>query len=59
MSLKHRIAHLFGWNHGSVETWWKDDQRLVLMVGFRCECGALSGVHESRWNEWWKVGRSR
>ena len=46
----HRIAHLFGWNGGRVETWWEPGPLAPskLMVGFRCaECGQLSGVHES------------
>jgi hypothetical protein len=42
--LIHLIAHLAGWNRGMVETWWEDKK---LMVGFRCDCGELMGVHES------------
>lgn len=38
----HRLRHLVGWNTGSVETWWHGE---TLMVGFRCECGELQGVH--------------
>lgn len=37
----HRLAHLVGWNHGTVETWWEGRR---LMVGFRCVCGELSSV---------------
>lgn len=44
MSLRHCIAHWTGWNQGSVETWWNGER---LMVGFRCTCGKLSGVHPS------------
>ena len=40
----HRLAHLTGWNCGLVETWWEGKR---LMVGFRCECGELSGVSET------------
>jgi hypothetical protein len=36
--LRHRLAHLLGWNEGTVETWWDGD---VLMVGFRCGCGEM------------------
>jgi hypothetical protein len=45
MSIRHRLAHWFGWQVGRVDTWWEADR---LMVGFRCGvCGALAGVHES------------
>ena len=53
--IRHRIAHLFGLNCGRVETWWEHPEhgRMAgwtsecrLMVGFRCTCGKLSGVHE-------------
>jgi hypothetical protein len=41
--LKHKIAHLFGWNYGTVETWHEGQ---TLMVGFRCKgCNTLSGAH--------------
>lgn len=40
--IRHRIAHWLGWNCGRVETWWAGDR---LMVGFRCECGKLQGIH--------------
>ena len=43
MTLVHRIAHLFRWNGGRVEVW-REGQR--LMVGFRCSCGRLDGVHD-------------
>lgn len=42
--LLHWLAHLTGWNHGWVETWWHGK---TLMVGFRCDCGRLSGIHPS------------
>ena len=46
MSLRHWIAHLFGWNTGEVYVWY--DHRKKLMVGFMChECKSISGVHES------------
>ena len=39
----HRIAHWFGWNSGTVETW--VDGR-IIMVGFRCgTCGEISEAH--------------
>lgn len=42
----HWISHRFGWNTGTVETWWEGRQ---LMVGFRCDgCGKVSGAHASR-----------
>lgn len=42
--LAHWIAHRFGWNHGYVETWTRNDG--TLMVGYRCKgCGKLSGIH--------------
>ena len=41
-SILHRVSHWFGWNTGTVETWYRGD---VLMVGFRCDkCGRLSHV---------------
>jgi hypothetical protein len=40
--LLHGLAHLTGWNHGRVETWYAGQR---LMVGFRCSCGKLTGVH--------------
>lgn len=44
--LLHTLAHWFGWNHGTVESWWRKDG--TLMIGFRCSgCGRISGVHES------------
>lgn len=44
-SLRHRIAHLIGWNHGTVKVWHSKSGR--LMVGFQCDCGKLSGIHEA------------
>lgn len=41
----HELAHVTGWNHGQVETWWKGDR---LMVGFRCRCGRIQHAHEVR-----------
>lgn len=43
--IKHRIAHLTGWNLGQVEAW--RDRNGRLMIGFRCECGQLEGIHPS------------
>lgn len=42
---KHRIAHWLGWNCGQVESWTANNGK--VMIGFRCECGKLSGVHPS------------
>lgn len=39
----HWLAHLFGWNCGRIETWTRRDGQ--TMVGFRCTCGQLRGVH--------------
>jgi len=39
----HRIAHLFGWNTGIVETFYEGNK---LMVGFRCRCGKLQDIQE-------------
>lgn len=53
LKLFHFIAHLFGWNHGKVYTWWDGN---TLMIGFRCDgCDTISGVHESTLD---KEGRS-
>jgi hypothetical protein len=44
MNLLHLIAHRFGWNGGTIETWTRTDGR--VMVGFRCAgCRKLSGIH--------------
>jgi hypothetical protein len=49
--LRHRLAHLLGWNTGRVVTWWEPRVRwfeevpedAVLMVGFACDtCGEVS-----------------
>jgi hypothetical protein len=49
MKLIHWIAHLFGWNHGKVYTWWDGN---TLMIGFRCDgCDTISGVHKSTFCE--------
>ncbi len=44
MTLWHYFLHIMGWNTGEVETWWELEK---LMVGFRCNCGRISGIHES------------
>jgi hypothetical protein len=44
-ALRHRIAHWTGCNHGTVKVWHSKSGR--LMVGFQCDCGKLSGVHEA------------
>ena len=41
--LLHKIQHLFGWNAGTIETWYKDDK---LMVGFKCNCGKMFGIEQ-------------
>lgn len=41
----HKIAHIFGWNHGEIETWWGNNKKLY--VGFRCNCGELQGIEEA------------
>lgn len=43
VGLRHRLAHHCGLNSGKVETWHARNGK--LMVGFRCECGELSGIH--------------
>ena len=54
VAVRHRIAHLFGWNLGRVETWWDGD---VLMVGFKCsDCGKIEGAHESVTNKIRRLG---
>ena len=45
MRFTHWITHLLGWNTGYVYSWWDGDR---LMIGFRCSCGDIQGVHESR-----------
>lgn len=46
--LMHDVAHLLGWNHGRVETWWDPDCLTGrLMVGFKCaKCGRVTGAQE-------------
>jgi hypothetical protein len=47
--LRHRIAHWFGWNLGTAETWFRRDG--TAMIGFRCKgCGKLLGIHPIRWD---------
>jgi len=41
MKLLHWFSHYFGWNTGTVETWYDGD---TLMVGFRCDCGKLEQI---------------
>jgi hypothetical protein len=45
MKLRHRIAHLFGWNYGSVVSWWQDEgDKYVAYIGFQCSaCGEVTG----------------
>lgn len=41
-SIRHRIAHLLGWNYGRVESWRMDNGEAY--IGFRCTtCGDVSG----------------
>lgn len=51
MTLRHRIAHLFGWNYGSVVSWWQEDgNKYVAYIGFQCSvCGEVTGdrMHSS------------
>ena len=48
MTLKHRIAHLFGWNLGMVVSWWGDDG--CAYIGFQCAtCGKVSGERMRGW----------
>jgi len=56
MTLWHRILHLFSWNNGVIETWWEGEQ---LMVGFRCECGELSGVDKISEDIWEKTMKTK
>ncbi len=49
MKINRWLAHLLGWNEGTILTWWQGEH---LMVGFKCaECGQIFGVHEGlpRW----------
>ena len=40
----HLVKHIFGWNTGSVVTFWLDDE---LYVGFKCdECGEIDKAHK-------------
>lgn len=40
----HKLAHWFGWNYGTIETWWEGETK--MMVAFRCNCGKMQGVDE-------------
>lgn len=43
--MKHKIAHFFGWNTGTVESWFIGD---VLWTGFKCNtCGQINHAHTS------------
>lgn len=43
--IRHRLAHLTGWNLGKVEVWWTRGEPKRLMVGFRCSgCGKLMSI---------------
>jgi hypothetical protein len=49
MSIFHRLRHLFGWNAGTVYSWWDADSG-HLMRGFRCrDCGAIEGVSSTQY----------
>lgn len=39
----HKLAHWTGWNRGIVVA--ATDRRGLVWVGFRCQCGKLSGKH--------------
>ena len=43
MKFFHWLLHITGLNHGIIESWDDGDR---IMVGFRCTCGELMGVHE-------------
>lgn len=40
----HWLAHIAQTNTGVIECWHDNG---VLMVGFRCDCGRLDGVHKA------------
>ena len=40
--LWHWLARRLGTNTGRVVTWYYRER---LMVGFRCDCGRLQGIH--------------
>jgi hypothetical protein len=40
---RHRMAHRFGWNLGTLETWWASDG--CLRAGIVCRlCGQVSNI---------------
>ena len=42
-NLLHKIAHLFKWNYGTVDSYYEGDK---LMISFKCTgCGKRSGIH--------------
>ena len=44
----HWLAHLFGFNHGNVESFWVGDD---LWIGFRCSgCNEINGAQIARKN---------
>ena len=43
--IAHWFAHLLGLNCGRVISWTRKDG--TVMIGFRCECGNVSGIHPS------------
>lgn len=54
-NIRHRIAHWFGWNLGSVVSWWGDDK--CAYIGFQCAtCGEVTGERMRGWP--WKRDRS-
>ena len=43
MQILHKIAHIFGWNHGRPDAYYDGDK---LMMSFLCSgCGERSGIH--------------
>lgn len=45
MKILHKLAHLFGVYHGTVESFWIND---VLWVGFKCStCNEISSARMS------------
>ncbi len=39
-NIQHKISHMFGYNTGTIETFYSEDG--ILMSAFRCDCGKLS-----------------
>lgn len=53
MSIRHRIAHLFGLNLGGVVSWWQDEgDKYVAYIGFQCAtCGEITGESVTGYRE--------